>query len=300
MAIRRKLKRVEDTMARLDIGVKEVDYLAKKEAVLAVCTKGNDKGKFETAVGLAIDEKNKHIYICDHKNSRIQMLSLEGEFLKEFGKEELNKPWGIVVTDKYILVTDIWHCNVVQFDKQKLVVVNKGGKFGREEGQMVWPSGLGVDINGDIYIADTFNHRITVFTENLKFKVCLGKDKLKLPKDIKFTTEEVLVLDHSPNCVHFMSRSGEFMKSIITQGEAEGCMVYGADFFYPDHTGNIIISDRKHDNIKVFSKEGELIHTIGEHGMKKGEFIRPKGIGLTWKGIIFVVSENPNNVLQTF
>ena len=300
MAIRRKLRKVEDTMARLDIGVKEVDYVSKKVPLIGTCRKGKEKGQFETALGLAIDEKNKQIYICDHKNMRIQLLTLEGEFLKEIGKDELKRPWGIVVTDKHILVTDIWHCYLIQYDKQTHVIINKVGGFGMEEGQLIWPGGLGIDTNGDIYVADTLNHRITVYNEELKFKVCFGKDKLKLPKDIKFTTEEVLVLDHSPNCVHFMSRNGEFLKSIITQGEAEGCMIHGADFFYPDHAGNIIISDRKHDNIKIFSQDGDLMHTIGSHGMLNGEFIKPKGIALTWKGIIFVVSENPTHVLQTF
>ena len=287
-------------MARMDISVREVDYVAKKAPCLSVCRLGRGKGEFDTALGLALDEKNKHIYICDHKNNRIQVVSLEGEFVREFGRDQLRRPWDIFVTDKCILVTDIWHCYVIQFEKETLVVVNKAGEFGREEGQLIWPGGLAGDSNGDIYVADTFNHRISVFTEDLKFKFIFGKGKLKLPKDIKITADEVLVLDHSEYCVHVMSRSGETIRSIISQGDTEGAMVFGADFFHLDRAGNVVVSNRKHDNINIFSKQGGLIRTLGGHGMERGELVRPKGIGVTEKGAVFVVSENPNYVLQAF
>ena len=59
MAIRRKFKKVEDGMARLDLGVKEVDYVSKLEPILSVCPRGVKQGQFECALGLALDEKQK-------------------------------------------------------------------------------------------------------------------------------------------------------------------------------------------------------------------------------------------------
>ena len=287
-------------MARLDLGVKEVDYASKKDPILTVCRKGVKQRQFETALGIALDEKHKHIYVCDHSNKRVQVLGMAGEFLKEIGVGELMRPWGIVVRDTHVLVTDIYHCLLVKYCKQNLVVVSKVGGYGNEEGKLIWPGGLAVDQNGDIFVADTLNHRISVFTEELKFKICFGKGKLKHPKDVNLTTECVIVMDHSPNCIHFMRRDGQFTSSIISQGYGDGCLVFNADFFCLDHSGNIIISDRKHDSIKIFSKEGEMIHSIGTHGLMKGQFIKPKGICVNWRGVIYVVSENPEQVLQAF
>ena len=287
-------------MARLDIGVKEVDYTSKHDTILAVCPRGGKQGEFETALGIALDETQKEIYVCDHDNRRVQVLSLEGDFVREIGIGVLIRPWGIAVRDTHVLVTDIYRCLLVKFCKQKLVVVNKVGGYGNGEGNLIWPGGLGVDENGDIYVADTLNHRISVFTEELEFKICFGKGKLKHPKDVNLTTEGVIVMDHSPNCIHFMSRDGQFTRSIISQGDGDGCLVFNADFFCLDHSGNIIISDRKHDSVKIFSKDGELVHSIGTHGLRRGEFIKPKGICMNWKGVIYVVSENPEQVLQAF
>ena len=50
MAIRRKFKKVEDGMARLDLGVKEVDYVSKLEPILSVCPRGVKQGQFECAL----------------------------------------------------------------------------------------------------------------------------------------------------------------------------------------------------------------------------------------------------------
>ena len=287
-------------MARLDLGVKEVDYVSKLEPILSVCPRGVKQGQFECALGLALDEKQKQVYVCDHDNGRVQVLDKGGEFVREIGVGELIRPWGVAVRDEFVLVTDIYHCLLVKYCKQKLVVVNKVGGYGNEGGQLIWPGGLGVDENGDIFVADTLNHRLSVFTEELDFKICFGKGKLKYPKDVNLTTEGVIVMDHSPNCIHFMSRDGQFLRSVISQGDGEGCLVFHADFFCLDHSGNIIISDRKHDCVKIFSKEGELVHSIGKHGLLRGQFIKPKGICVNWRGVIYVVSENPEQVLQAF
>lgn len=51
----------------------------------------------------------------------------------------------------------------------------KFGEFGVLEGQFTEPSGVCVNGNGDIIIADTNNHRIQVFDKDGKFKFQFGE-----------------------------------------------------------------------------------------------------------------------------
>ena len=53
-------------------------------------------------------------------------------------------------------------------------------------------------------------------------------------------------------------------------------------------------------SIKIISKHGHLMHTIGRPGHGIGEFRYPKGISVSKSGIIFVVSSNDNFSIQCF
>lgn len=54
--------------------------------------------------------------------------------------------------------------------RQKMIYHQKFGEFGTAEGQFTEPSGVAVNAQGDIIVADTNNHRIQIFDSNGKSK----------------------------------------------------------------------------------------------------------------------------------
>ena len=276
----------------------KLDYSLKKRPVIAVGKEGEANDGLYLPRGLALDEPNQLIYIAERYNSRIQVVSLTGEFLKRIGQEILLKPQGIAVTDDNILVTDSSYCALFQFSKKDFQLVRRTGTKGEGEGKLNHPSGLCTDTNGDVYVADCDNHRVSVFSKELKFLNHLGTQQLKNPCDVKVTPNSVVVLDWSPNCIHFFSRSGYLIRSCVTQGEDD--MMYDPWFFCLDPVGNILITDCYHNSIKILSPSGQLIHEIGEKGHGRGELYHPYGICLSETGTIFVVSENSNFGFQSF
>ena len=54
--------------------------------------------------------------------------------------------------------------------RQKMIYHQKFGEFGVLEGQFTEPSGVAVNAQGDIIVADTNNHRIQVFDSNGLFE----------------------------------------------------------------------------------------------------------------------------------
>ena len=274
-----------------------VDYSLKKEPIMAVEKRGTANNELN-ASGLAIDELNQLIYIADLGNSRIQVVSFAGNFLKRFGQGILKSPYGIAVTEENVFVTDSNLHALLQFRKKDCKLMKRTGTEGEGDGQLYYPHGLCIDSNGDMYVADCFNNRVSVFSKELEFLNCLGTQQLKNPHDVKVTQDSVVVLDRSPNCLHFFSRRGELLRSFLTQGE-DG-MVYGPEFFCLDIAGNILVTDHYLHCIKVFSPSGQLIHTIGKRGHGRGELFCPYGICVTQSGTIFVLSDNPNFCLQSF
>ena len=292
------------TLAQLETQIAEfgdlkeaVDYSLKKEPVIAVGKKGKADNELN-AVGLALDELNQLIYIADCNNSRVQVVSFDGNFLTRFGQEILKGPFGIAVTEDNVFVTDYTLHALLQFSKKDYQLVRRTGTEGGRGGELDCPLGLCIDRNGDVFVADQNNHRVSVFSRDLKFLNCLTTQQLKLPFDVKVTQDSVVVLDSSPNCIHFFSRSGDLLRSCVTHGE-DG-MVYYPEFFCLDTAGNILITDGNRHSIKILSPSGQLIHTIGKEGHGRGELYDPFGICVTQSGAIFVVSDNINFCLQSF
>ena len=273
----------------------ELDYSLKKQPVLSVGKQGKANDELYLPRGLALDEPNQLIYIADWDN-RIQVVSFAGKFLERFGQGIFKEPWGIAVTEDNVYVTNYNPSALFQFSKKDYQLVRRTGTEGRGEGQLDHPSGLCIDYNTDVYVADHSNNRVSVFSKDLKFLNCLYM--LINPKDVKVTLSCIVVLDSSPNCIHFFSRSGDLIRSCVTQGE-DG-MVYSPWFFCLDPAGNILIADYNHHSIKILSPSGHLIHKIGKRGHGRGELICPEGICLSETGTIFVVSFSDNFGLQSF
>ena len=276
----------------------KLDYSLKKQPVLAVGKGGSAENELYCPAGLALDEVNQLIYIADWWNSRIQVVSFKGKFLKRFGPDILKEPWGIAVTADNVFVTD-WNLHALfQFRKNDCKLVRRTGTKGAGEGQLDDPRGLCSDYNGDVYVADCGNHRISVFSKQLQFVKCLASQQLKYPVDVKVTPDSVVILDWSPNCIHFYSRSGDLLRSCVTQGE-DGT-VCDPCFFCLDVAGNILITDTYRHDVKILSPSGLLIHEMGKRRYEKGEFDYPHGICVSESGIVFVVSWNENLGLQSF
>ena len=274
------------------------DYSKKLNPTVTAGKKGKGVNELD-AYGLSIDETNELIYIADFNNSRVQVVSFKGKFVTSFGQEILKSPWGIAVTGEDILVTDTSHHSLFLFDKKSMKLKNRTGTEGKE-GELNDPSGLSIDTNGDVFVADSWNNRISIFSKALEFKNLFGTEQLRLPLDVKLTNECVVVLDWSPNCINFFSRNGTLLSSCISRGRGQDCSVEYPYFFCLDPAENIIISDTYSHAIKIFSKSGQRIHTIGKEGNGKGEFIKPYGVCMSQLGTIFGVSENPNYSMQCF
>ena len=134
------------------------DYSLKKEPVVTAGKKGNGDNELN-ATGITIDEDNQLIFIADCYNSRVQIVSFEGQFITRFEQDTLERPWGITVSNEHVFITDTGLHALLQFDRNSYELVMRTGTRGSENGQFNNPHGLCIDYNGDVLVADRNNNR---------------------------------------------------------------------------------------------------------------------------------------------
>ena len=120
-------------------------------------------GFFDGPQDVAVD-RDRNIYVADTNNNRIQKLEDDGRPLFMFGKMgssqgEFFKPRGIAVDDRFIYVADTGNHRIQIFTASGRFVLSYGQK-GFKKGEFNRPIGICVGKKGQIYVADTDNHRL--------------------------------------------------------------------------------------------------------------------------------------------
>ena len=252
-------------------------------------------GVFCCPGGISINPENNSIYICDGGYNRVQVYNKSFEFVFQFS-ERMGMPIGICIKQNKVYVTQYnSHClNVYSTEGKYLRSVGmKGNKklmFGR-------PGGLDISTDKDrIYIADCDNDRVQCLNLNLKFNSFI--EDILGARDVKLTSNEIVVLSLYNPCVSLYTYSHQLIREMIPRGEGNPVRI--PFFLILDEAANILITDIKSNCVCVFSLGGELMHRFGREGEKRGEFIKPKGISIDSKGRIIVSSNNPNHCIQIF
>ena len=185
-----------------------------------------------------------------------------------------------------------------KMEQQIRHVATFGSGEGSSDEHLHYPRGLTVSTDGDVFVADCDNHRIKILDQSLRFNRHVTHQSMKSPLDVKLTRDEMYVLCHSSPCVLVLSHAGEIARSLVTSGY--GMQVSGAHFFCLDAEQNLLISDMEAHDVKIFSKDGTYLYTVGQEGHERGMLDRPKGIALTKDLNLVIVSDNINFSLQIF
>ena len=268
--------------------------------IVAVGKKGIAPGELYDPRGVAIDENTGYIYVTEGIGSRVSVFSETGDFLNTFSQQGMNFPWGIALHRDNIYVTDLMSDSVFHFKMELTIrhVATFGSVKGSSDEQLNDPRGLTVSTDGDVFVADCDNLRIKILDQSLRFKRHVTHQYMKNPLNVKLTRDEMYVLcDNSP-CVLVLSHTGEMTRSLVTRGN--GMQMSDAYFFCLDAELNVLISDFRAHDVKIFSKDGTYLHTVGQEGHERGMLYHPKGIALTKDLNLVIVSNNENFGLQIF
>ena len=188
---------------------------------------------------------------------------------------------------------------VSKFSLTELCRVRRIGGKGSNNGQFDCPHQLTTDPIGCVFIADWGNDRICIHDPDLNHLRNITHQSMSRPLDVKVSRDRLYVLCPFDNsCLLVLTVEGDKLHSLVTCGE--GMDVLYPFFFCLDPLNNFAISDDESHSIRVFSPEGNLLHTIGREGHQQGMFYCPRGIAVTPNGRLACVSSSKITVYKYF
>ena len=192
---------------------------------------GTGLGQFSGPTGIAAAPDGETIYVIDAGNQRIERFARDGEFIGIWGGQ----------------------------DDPDLTL---GYDF--DQGA----SGISVDAEGLIYVADTWNHRVIVLDEFGQVVRELGQTGV--PTDLQNATDPTL----------------------------QGGLFFGPRGIAIDG-GEIFVTDTGNERVQVFASDGTFLRAFGGYGAEPNQFIEPTGIAIGADGRVYV-ADSGNGRLSIF
>ena len=167
------------------------------------------------------------------------------------------------------------------------------GHYGEEDGQLVWPTGIAVDSERQVFVSDEYLHRITAFTPDGSFLYRwgthgAGPGEFNGPASLAFDADDNLYLsDHQNDRIQKFTKDGRYLSSFGSTGVGEGefDLPWGVTVA-PD--GDIYVADWRNDRVQRFSSEGEFRRSYGSSGRGDGELHRPASVAVDDQGYVYV------------
>ncbi len=184
------------------------------------------------------------------------------------------------------------------------------GEEGIDDGEFKSPTGIALDSEGNIYVADTDNHSIQKFDKDGKFIGRWGGDPdseegfFYYPRGLATSPDGfVLVADSGNNRVQKFDPDGNFVHAWGKFGFAWRGAEAGK-FDVPwgvttDSQGNLYISDTSNARVQKFQPDGTPLIKWGRDGSFDGAFFYPRGLAVDFTGNIYVADEG-NHRIQKF
>lgn len=168
------------------------------------------------------------VVVCDTHYHRVVEFGATGQVVRMFGREgqapgEFIYPVAVCLdAQENLYVAEYGSNDRVQVFTRDGAFLRAFGAFGTKPGEFQRPSGLVWDA-GRVYVADAFNNRIQVFTDQGKFERVLETPALHFPYDVKLDPQGALVvIEYGAGRVTRLGLDGHLLGRTGTTGSGLG------------------------------------------------------------------------------
>ncbi len=212
------------------------------------------EGQCPMPASIAVDSQET-IYVCDDYTNRIFKWDTDGNYLGSW--------------DPAPSVEGTPQDNVIPIPNTQGIAFNYylrkvDPARGAGDGELNGPSGLVFDKDDNLYIVDSGNHRVQVFTKDGKFlhkwgSYGAGEGQFNLPWGIALDNAgDVYVADWKNDRVQKFTPDGKFLASFGKPGEEEGELSRPAGVAI-DKDGDVYVAEWGANRLTVFDSEGEYL-----------------------------------------
>ncbi len=236
---------------------------------LAFGSKGTGNGQFNVLTDVAIDPTDGTIWVADDDNDRIQHFSATGTYIGQF--KSCYDPGAVEVDASGNLYLACSSANLVQKYSDTGAVLKKIAGYGSGEGQVIFPLDLALDAEGDLWVADTGNDRVSEFDPTSGFVGSITLGSLSNPWGVDVAPNgNVWVTE--PGTYHRVSvydAKGKLLFRFGSEGSAAGQFAFNADVEVA--AGYAWVTDAVNDRVQVFDEGGKYVTQFGEEGTGAGQ-----------------------------
>jgi sugar lactone lactonase YvrE len=236
----------------------------------------------------------------------VEQQMIPAQVIKNAG---LNAPRGLAIgPDGSIFVADTANSRIVKFDKLGNLLTAWGSRTPDKQtppapGTFSEPWGIAVDSAGNVFVADTWNHRIQKFDTNGTFLLewssaglaSNGPGKFWGPRGIAVGPQgRLYITDTGNKRVVVYDSNGKFLFEFGTQGEGQLDEPVGVAV---GPKGNIYVADTWNRRVTVFSGNGEFINSWPVQGWAGGSADNKPYLAVDAQGRVYVTDPEAYHVL---
>jgi tripartite motif-containing protein 71 len=236
------------------------------------------------------------------KSRYIALLALGGNAIKGNFVLNYHMPYWVVLILLVVSITLVFsllHYLLPLAYSQKLHHISSWVEFGIAETELSLPSGIAIDpSSGNVYVADTGNNRIQVFSNDGTYVSKWGEYRevsrngtLKFPQRIALDEQgNVYVADTGNNRIQVFSNNGTYVSKWGRYGIGNGSFNQPSGIAIDPSSGNVYVADTGNNRIQVFSNDGTYVSKWGEFGRSEVGVRLPADI---------VIQSSSDNILIT-
>ena len=296
--------------------------------------------------GVALDGSG-NLYIADTSNHRIRKVDSSGNISTVAGSgtagfggdggsatdtaARLNNPNGVALDGAgNLYIADTWNRRIRTVDSSGNISTVAGGGSSLANGIMAttarlnFPNRVAVDGSGNLYIADTNNHRIRKADSSGNISTVAGNGtssfggdggaataaQLKNPRGVALDgSGNLYIADTSNDRIRKVDSSGNISTvaggSIGDGGAAGGAQLNNPRGVALDGSGNLYIADTDNDRIRKVDSSG-VITTVAGNGMRgfsgdgaaatAARLNQPRGMALDGSGNLYIADRSNHRI----
>ncbi len=206
--------------------------------------KNKEHGHFVRIIGLTMDD-NDRLFVSDPGLRHVLVFNKDHK-AEDVITEGMVEPSGLALDtqNRLLYVSDIALDQILVYDADSLKLLRKIGTTGHNHeltspGDFAKPTGVAVDKEGNLYVADTLNNRIEIFDADGAFLRTWGKNGdgpgyFARPKGVTIDSDgHVWVADGMQDRVQVFTNDGQLLISMgghgLLPGQYQGLVNIAAD-----------------------------------------------------------------------
>ena len=165
------------------------------------------------------------------------------------------------------------------------------------------PRGIAVSQNGEIFVAETENNRISVWDENGTLIRGWGSNgandgQFKKPTGIASFEGKVYVTEWEGHRIQVFDKNGTFLRKWGGYGTADGQFKnpWGIAVDRDANGTQVYVTDHYNHRVQVFDVNGTLLRKWGSYGSAADQLHHPAGIAIGADGLVYLNSCNHHKV----